>query len=91
MLKDVEMGFETVIEELFLDTLDKAFSCITKRKTMVNVFENLSTKQISESDYKTFIATAHVEILHKNDKSQRSSVNKLLESIISQDHEGINK
>ncbi|MDG3399169.1 type IV secretion system protein VirD2, partial [Vibrio parahaemolyticus] len=86
MLKDVEMGFETVIEALFLDTLDKAFSCITKRKTMENVFENLSTKQISESDYKTFIATAHVDILHKNDKPQRSSVNKLLESIISQDH-----
>ncbi|HFI9413653.1 TPA: relaxase/mobilization nuclease domain-containing protein, partial [Vibrio parahaemolyticus] len=62
MLKDVEMGFETVIEALFLDTLDKAFSCITKRKTMENVFENLSTKQISESDYKTFIATAHVDI-----------------------------
>ncbi|MDF5539273.1 relaxase/mobilization nuclease domain-containing protein [Vibrio parahaemolyticus] len=78
MLKDVEMGFETVIEALFLDTLDKAFSCITKRKTMENVFENLSTKQISESDYKTFIATAHVDILHKNDKPQRSSVNKLL-------------
>ncbi|MFH0217544.1 relaxase/mobilization nuclease domain-containing protein [Vibrio alginolyticus] len=91
MLKDVEMGFETVIEALFLDTLDKAFSCITKRKTMENVFENLSTKQISESDYKTFIATAHVDILHKNDKPQRSSVNKLLESIISQDHKGINK
>ncbi|TCN78612.1 relaxase/mobilization nuclease-like protein [Vibrio crassostreae] len=91
MLKDVEMGFETVIEALFLDTLDKAFSCITKRKTMENVFENLSTKQISESDYKTFIATAHVDILHKNDKPKRSSVNKLLESIISQDHKGINK
>ncbi|ELE1959627.1 relaxase/mobilization nuclease domain-containing protein [Vibrio vulnificus] len=91
MLKDVEMGFETVIEALFLDTLDKAFSCITKRKTMENVFENLSTKQISESDYKTFIATAHVDILHKNDKPQRSSVNKLLESIISQDYKGINK
>ncbi|HCG6519370.1 relaxase/mobilization nuclease domain-containing protein [Vibrio parahaemolyticus] len=91
MLKDVEMGFETVIEALFLDTLDKAFSSITKRKTMENVFENLSTKQISESDYKTFIDTAHVDILHKNDKPQRSSVNKLLESIISQDHKGINK
>ncbi|EMB2741163.1 relaxase/mobilization nuclease domain-containing protein [Vibrio parahaemolyticus] len=90
-LKDVEMGFETVIEALFLDTLDKAFSCITKRKAMENLFENLSTKQISESEYKTFITTAHVEILHKNDKQQQSLVNKLLESIISQDHKGIKK
>ncbi|WP_332421280.1 hypothetical protein [Vibrio metschnikovii] len=85
------MGFETVIEALFLDTIDKAFRCITKRKAMENLFENLSTKQISESDYKTFITTAHVEILHKNDKPQQSLVNKLLESIISQDHKGIKK
>ena len=58
---------------------------------MENVFENLSTKQISESDYKTFIATAHVEVFHKNEKPQRSSVHKLLESFISQDHKGIKK
>ncbi|EGR0521922.1 type IV secretion system protein VirD2 [Vibrio cholerae] len=90
-LKDVEMGFETVIEALFLDTIDKAFRCITKRKAMENLFENLSTKQISESDYKTFITTAYVEILHKNDKPQQSLVNKLLESIINQDHKGIKK
>ncbi|EPP5680932.1 relaxase/mobilization nuclease domain-containing protein [Vibrio cholerae] len=90
-LKDVEMGFETVIEALLLDTLDKAFSCITKRKAMENLFENLSTKQISESDYKTFITTAHVEALHKNEKPQRSSVHKLLESFISQDHKGTKK
>lgn len=81
-LKDVEMGFETVIEALLLDTIDKAFSCFTRRKAMENVFENLSTKHISESDYKTFIASAHVEILHQNDKPQRRSVNKLLERII---------
>ncbi|EOD4738502.1 relaxase/mobilization nuclease domain-containing protein [Vibrio vulnificus] len=82
-LKDVEVGFETVIEALLLDTIDKAFSCFTRRKAMENVFENLSTKHISESDYKTFIASAHVEILHQNDKPQRRSVNKLLERIIS--------
>ncbi|ENK2107826.1 relaxase/mobilization nuclease domain-containing protein [Vibrio alginolyticus] len=81
-LKDVEMGFETVIEALLLDTIDKAFSCFTRRKAMENVFENLSIKHISESDYKTFIASAHVEILHQNDKPQRRSVNKLLERII---------
>ncbi|OEE40151.1 relaxase/mobilization nuclease domain-containing protein [Vibrio anguillarum] len=90
-LKDVEMGFETVIEALFLDTIDKALSCFTKRKAMENVFENLSTKHISESDYKTFIASAYVEILHKNDKPQRRSMNKLLERIISLVHKDINK
>ena len=90
-LKDVEMGFETVIEALFLDTIDKALSCFTKRKAMENVFENLSTKHISESDYNTFIASAHVEILHKNDKPQRRSVNKILEHIISMVHNGIKK
>lgn len=90
-LKDVEMGFETVIEALFLDTIDKALSCFTKRKAMENVFENLSTKHISESDYNTFIASAHVEILHNNDKPQRRSVNKILEHIISMVHNGIKK
>ncbi|EGR4671265.1 relaxase/mobilization nuclease domain-containing protein [Vibrio parahaemolyticus] len=90
-LKDVEMGFETVIEALLLDTIDKAFSCFTRRKAMENVFENLSTKHISESDYKTFIASAHVEILHQNDKPQRRSVNKLLERIISLVNKDIEK
>lgn len=90
-LKDVEMGFETVIEALLLDTIDKAFSCFTRRKAMENVFENLSTKHISESDYKTFIASAHVEILHHNDKPQRRSVNKLLERIISLVNKDIEK
>ncbi|HBC3481441.1 relaxase/mobilization nuclease domain-containing protein [Vibrio parahaemolyticus] len=90
-LKDVEMGFETVIEALLLDTIDKAFSCFTRRKAMENVFENLSTKHISESDYKTFIASAHVEILHQNDKPQRRSVNKLLERIISLINKDIEK
>lgn len=90
-LKDVEMGFETVIEALLLDTIDKAFSCFTRRKAMENVFENLSTKNISESDYKTFIASAHVEILHQNDKPQRRSVNKLLERIISLVNKDIEK
>lgn len=90
-LKDVEMGFETVIEALFLDTIDKALSCFTKRKAMENVFENLSKKHISESDYNTFIASAHVEILHNNDKPQRRSVNKILEHIISMVHNGIKK
>lgn len=90
-LKDVEVGFETVIEELLLDTIDKAFSCFTRRKAMENVFENLSTKYISESDYKTFIASAYVEILHQNDKQQRRSVNKLLESINSLVNKDIKK
>ena len=90
-LKDVEVGFETVIEALLLDTIDKAFSCFTRRKAMENVFENLSTKHISESDYKTFIASAHVEILHQNDKPQRRSVNKLLERIISLVNKDIKK
>ncbi|XNJ85068.1 relaxase/mobilization nuclease domain-containing protein [Vibrio cyclitrophicus] len=90
-LKDVEMGFETIIEALLLDTIDKAFSCFTRRKAMENVFENLSTKHISESDYKTFIASAHVEILHQNDKPQRRSVNKLLERIISLVNKDIEK
>ncbi|HCH0716070.1 TPA: relaxase/mobilization nuclease domain-containing protein [Vibrio parahaemolyticus] len=90
-LKDVEMGFETVIEALLLDTIDKAFSCFTRRKAMENVFENLSTKHISESDYKIFIASAHVEILHQNDKPQRRSVNKLLERIISLVNKDIEK
>ncbi len=90
-LKDVEMGFETVIEALLLDTIDKAFSCFTRRKALENVFENLSTKHISESDYKTFIASAHVEILHQNDKPQRRSVKKLLERIISLVNKDIEK